>query len=95
MSLKEAKQAYKLFGQVADAQSKMEKVKNEPGALVDEVGDSLKKKANDLLGLRRGVLKGKLNILIREASGIVGHSSFLEVLPFFFSFSCFLFHFDK
>eukprot|EP00009_Paramoeba_aestuarina_P007631 CAMPEP_0201524408 /NCGR_PEP_ID=MMETSP0161_2-20130828/21711_1 /ASSEMBLY_ACC=CAM_ASM_000251 /TAXON_ID=180227 /ORGANISM="Neoparamoeba aestuarina, Strain SoJaBio B1-5/56/2" /LENGTH=468 /DNA_ID=CAMNT_0047923779 /DNA_START=92 /DNA_END=1498 /DNA_ORIENTATION=+ len=76
MSLEEAKKAYEMYGRVKKAEETLQHLQNAPGEVVDDAQDALKKKANDLFGLRKGDLKGRLSVMIRKGFNIGGDEGF-------------------
>ena len=76
MAVENAKNAYEMYGRVKKAEETWANIGDLPGQVVDQAQSALQKKANDLFGLRRGDLKGRVTVLIRKATNIGGDEGF-------------------
>jgi Ca2+-dependent lipid-binding protein len=76
--MEDMKKMYKMYGRVTETQDKLQGAADAPGEFVDSAEEKLKKKANDLFGLRRGDLKGRLTVFIRQANGLEGRDGLLH-----------------
>jgi len=78
MDVETAYNAYKLYGKVTNIQQTLSETKQNVEEKIDAAEEAIVKKANDLFGLRRGDLLGRLNVSVFSASGLASSDGFFQ-----------------